>query len=329
LLPLTFSDGISIDASEAESSPSATDGAFNFKHVFQQMMSAVEAAPTAPTEQHSDLVSFDNVLAKLPRTRPVRLYPVTARNNGVMWEAVQQAFAFFSSADNAADGAAAGSPAAAAAAGSAAAAAAGSSIQSLDLTQQAAKRLQQQQQLSSSSFSESPGPARDGSSRLGLVAGSSSAGIAQSAAAAGAGSGTTVAGWTTPDAAASISSSSFGPHLAAVAAGLVTVDRLSVDSPSAGTSKAATAAAAASSQLFGALGSSLGGAAAAATAGLRTPPGPAVSGLNDILEIRTDVQPVRMISQPYKPPLVSYDALLCTALYCQIKCPWLYGKKIL
>jgi hypothetical protein len=81
---------------------------------------------------------------------------------------------------------------------------------------------------------------------------------------------------------------------------LMSVDRrsVSIDSPSAVASRAA--AAVASSQLFSALGSSFG-----AAAGLRSPPGPAVSGLNDILEIRTDVPPVRMISQPHKPPLVS------------------------
>ncbi|KAF6261282.1 hypothetical protein COO60DRAFT_792022 [Scenedesmus sp. NREL 46B-D3] len=311
LLPLTFSDGISIDASEAESSPSATEGAFNFKHVFQQMLSAGDAAPLAPAQQHSDLVSFDNVLAKLPRSRPVRLYPVTARNNGVMWEAVQQAFAFFSTGDGVTEGAAAGSSVAAAAA-VASPSAAGSSIQSLDLTQQAAKR--QQQQLGTGGFVDSP--SSHGSSRLGLVAGSSSAGIAQSPSAAAAAVSPGIAlsaaapaaaaasgsppGWACAagayDSAPHIASSSTGatPAAAAAAAGMMSVDRrsVSVDSPTGGAS--------APSQLLSALGGSLG-----AAAGLRSPPGPAVSGLNDILEIRTDVQPLRLISQPHQPPLVS------------------------
>jgi hypothetical protein len=262
------------------------------------MMSTADTVPLAPTEQHSDLVSFDNVLAKLPRSRPVRLYPVTARNNGVMWEAVQQAFAFFSTADGVTEGVgpAGSSTSVAAAAAAAAAATAGSSIQSLDLTQQAARR---QQQLAGSSFAESP--SSHGSSRLGLMAGSSSAGIAQSAVAAAAVPGSPAGMY---DNAADIGgSSSFGTTSAATSAGVMSADRrsISIESPSAASrAAAAAAAAAASTQLFSALGSSIG-----AAAGLRSPPGPAVSGLNDILEIRTDVQPVRMISQPHKPPLVS------------------------
>jgi hypothetical protein len=40
------------------------------------------------------------------------------------------------------------------------------------------------------------------------------------------------------------------------------------------------------------------------TGGYLTPLGPPVSPLNDILEIRTDLQSRRMISSPYRPPQV-------------------------
>lgn len=316
LLPLTYSDEISIDVTDTDATATATDGAFNFKLVFQQMLPSTNEAPSISFEQHSRVVSMDQVLARLPRGRNVRLYPVTARNN-VMWEAVQQAFAFFSTSEGAAAVAAAG----AAASGSNGAAAAGglsglggtggmsesmSSIQSLNLTQSASRKqllqTQQQQGLDGSSASlaeQQQQLQRDGSSastaagtQLGLL-GPVNVPLASATGAAGSGSG-----------------------LGAVVA--QRVSRMSTASAADSPTKAAAAAAAAAagSQLLSAI-SNLGTGAKGGGAG-----NPALSGLNDILEIRTDVESVRMISSPDQPPQVGCNgswsmkgsvALLCSS----------------
>lgn len=53
------------------------------------------------------------------------------------------------------------------------------------------------------------------------------------------------------------------------------------------------------------VGGGSGGGANGVLGRLVAPPSPPVAALNDILEIRTDVQPVRLISSPDRPPLVS------------------------
>jgi hypothetical protein len=314
LLPLTLSDDISIEAAEGDSSTAAAEGAFNFRLVFQQMLPSADEAPAPPVVQQSSLVSMDTVLALLPRARPVRLYPVTARNN-VMWEAVQQAFAFFSSSEGAAAAAAAAAAAGAGAGGAlgssaslssaaslarqatapppAAAGAGGSdgsalpSIQALDLTQPpAAKRLQQQQQhqqhagagIIGSSGGSGNAVLQELHHQQQHAALNSLPGSSLSIAAAGGGAG---------------SSRPAQPGSS----------RLSTDSPSRASLGAATG-----SQIFSAI-SSFGGAGrrlqTAGAAGGGNGASLAASGLTDILEIRTDVDCVRLISSPDKPPPVS------------------------
>jgi hypothetical protein len=57
--------------------------------------------------------------------------------------------------------------------------------------------------------------------------------------------------------------------------------------------------------LLGVGGGGSGGGSNGVLGRLVAPPSPPVAALNDILEIRTDVQPVRLISSPDRPPLVS------------------------
>lgn len=327
LLPLTYSDEISIDSADTDTAATSTEGAFNYKLVFQQMLPSTIEAPSITFEQHSRVVSMDQVLARLPRGRAVRLYPVTARNN-VMWEAVQGAFAFFSTNEGAAAAAAAATGGAGVLGGSSgssntAAAAGGgggggvlrggsgmsdslSSIQSLNLTQSGSrKQLQQQQGLeaSISNASEQQQQQWDGSS-------ASDSATAAAAAAAG-GPGLPVTGPTNGSSgAAGTASSSAGSVL-----GSAVVQRVS--RVSAAASSPTKAAAAAGSQLFSAisnLGSGLRQAGGGGGAG-----NPALSGLTDILEIRTDVEAYRMISSPDQPPQVRDGLVL---LPCTNRVSW-------
>jgi hypothetical protein len=313
LLPLTYSDEISIDATDTDTAATATEGAFNFKLVFQQMLPSTNEAPSISFEQHSRVISMDLVLARLPHGRNVRLYPVTTRNN-VMWEAVQQAFAFFSTNEGAAAvasaGAVAGSGGTAAAAGVLVGAVgmseSSSSIQSLNLTQSFGRRqLQQPQQGVDSSSTSSLSDQQqqlDGNSssaaaaaavstqQLGLLGGLVDVPVPLASAAGDAGSG-----------------SSFG---AAVARKVSRISSAAAaDSP---TRSSTAAAAAAGSQLFGVI-SNLGMRGGAGTGN------PALSGLTDILEIRTDVDSVRMISSPDQPPqvlkTVSFEELRSFCLF--------------
>lgn len=175
-----------------------------------------------------------------------------------------------------------------------------SSIQSLNLTQSGSrKQLQQQQGLeaSISNASEQQQQQWDGSS-------ASDSATAAAAAAAG-GPGLPVTGPTNGSSgAAGTASSSAGSVL-----GSAVVQR--VGRVSAAASSPTKAAAAAGSQLFSAisnLGSGLRQAGGGGGAG-----NPALSGLTDILEIRTDVEAYRMISSPDQPPQVRDDWCCCLA----------------
>jgi hypothetical protein len=274
--------------------------------VFQQMLPSTNEAPSISFEQHSRVVSMDQVLARLPRGRPVRLYPVTTRNN-VMWEAVQQAFAFFSTNEGAA--AAGGGPGGTSAAGgsSAAFSAAGasavgdmrnsglseslSSIQALNLTAGGGRKQQQQQGLQGNSSSNELLPQ--------LQPSSSGAG----------GSGEGLSGLQTATSDNLTLASAGGSGDVSSNPGLAVSRRPSRLSTAASTAAGAAdsptraaAAAAAGSQLmnaFSSLGSGLRGQSSVAGGQAA-----ALSGLTDILEIRTDVDCVRMISSPDQPPQV-------------------------
>jgi hypothetical protein len=313
LLPLTYSDDISIDATDTDTAATATEGAFNFKLVFQQMLPSTNEAPLISFEQRSRVISMDQVLARLPRGRNVWLYPVTARNN-VMWEAVQQAFAFFSTSEGTAAVAAQGVGAAAGSSGTAAAAAAAggsvwavgmsesvSSIQSLNLTQSTGRKQQQQQQQGADSSSSSSEPQQQQQQQQQQLDGDSSAAAATAAAVSTQQLG--LLGVPVDEGPAPLASaagdagsgSSFGAAVARrVSRGLSSAAASAADSPTR-----SSTAAAAGSQLFGAI-SNLGMRGGAGTGN------PALTGLTDILEIRTDVDSVRMISSPDQPPQVRW-----------------------
>lgn len=83
-------------------SHSADNSGWDFRLVFQhlrtvhnplQLLTAVETNTECP------LLSFDAILAKLPRVRYVRLYASNSTRRNMMWDAVQQAFAFFATAE--------------------------------------------------------------------------------------------------------------------------------------------------------------------------------------------------------------------------------------
>jgi hypothetical protein len=250
LLPLSRSDGVMLDAADGDpddGSTAASEGAFSFRGMLAQVLSSPDAAaPPLPADAgNSGLLSFDAVAARLPRAVPARLYPpVTARGDGVLWDAVQQAFAFFASSE-------------APNISSATAASAGStSIGALDLTGSSARR-QHAQATAAAADSGTPRRTSISSAGVGMASSSSAA-----AAAAGA-SDPTVTG-----------------HLLSSVIGIV------------GSSSTGAAA---------------GGARGPLTPGgnsLVAPPAPPVCALNDILEIRTDMTPVRMISRPDRPPQV-------------------------
>ena len=110
LLPLTYSDGISLDCPEWDAATQQTDTGWDFKSVFSQLQSNQSnlhdlsgGGPLQP------LVCFDLVLAKAPKDRPVRLYPEGGSGGGAggsssLWLAVQQTFAFFQAGEDGAGG---------------------------------------------------------------------------------------------------------------------------------------------------------------------------------------------------------------------------------
>ena len=96
-----------------------------------------------------------------------------------------------------------------------------------------------------------------------------------------------------------------GAAAAAAAVGATAAEGMAAAVAAAADVVVATAAAVgglAGSGGSGVFSSLLGGGGNAG--GFLTPLGPPVSPLNDILEIRTDLQPHRMISSPYRPPQV-------------------------
>lgn len=95
LLGLTASDGITLQEEEGALSNRAGDSSWDIKAVFQQLK-AREGPGSLDLRvlTEDSVVSFDQVLAKVPRMRFVRLYPIHAPKS-LMWDAVQQAFAFF------------------------------------------------------------------------------------------------------------------------------------------------------------------------------------------------------------------------------------------
>ncbi|GBF98113.1 phosphoinositide phosphatase [Raphidocelis subcapitata] len=102
LLPLTYSDGISLDAAnEAPAAAgAAAEGGWDLRGVFQQLLAAAQPAAAAPQPSphgpRCRIVAFDSLLALAPRVHPVRLYPAPSARRVALWDAVQQAFAFFS-----------------------------------------------------------------------------------------------------------------------------------------------------------------------------------------------------------------------------------------